>query len=322
VSEVEWHVGPVYHLSVNCAGGDVVLNQIALWANTTTFAVAAVTLVLAAGASARHPATWVRPYLVYHASYALWLLILTYAFFRAVYVLEPSQAVDSVIAGLRLVTSGAILWAYPTLAFALFADEGARRRTCVASLAVGVGILVPTAALVATGASSFLLGILNVLFNAYLLGLSVFAVLRARDASPSRQIRILMPLFWISVVFYLYAVIAGGLLTATGQAARILSAISASVYCLPWSLLVGIRLFRELAEPLSRGMDEEFASRFGITAREADVIERVVQGLPNKHIARELSISLRTVETHLNNVFRKCGVRSRTELIRKIQTGS
>jgi len=303
-------------------GGDVVLNQIALWANTTTFAVAVVTLVLAAGASARHPAKWVRPYLVYHASYALWLLILTYAFFRAVYVTEPSETLDLAIAGLRLAASGAILWAYPALTFTLFADDGARRRIRVGSFAVGTGILGPTAVLVATGASSFLLGILNLLFNAYLLGLSVFAVLRARGTSASRPVRILMPLFWISVVFYLYAVVAGGLLTATGQAARILSAISASIYCLPWSLLVGIRLFRELASPLKRGMSEEFALHFGITAREADVIERVVHGLPNKHIARDLSISLRTVETHLRNVFRKCGVRSRTELIRKIQTGS
>ena len=297
------------------------LNQVALWANTTTFAVAAVTLVLAAGASERHPAKWVRPYLVYHAAYALWLLILTYAFFRAIYVPEPSQGLDSAISGLRLAASGAILWAYPSLIFSLFDGGDGSRLLRAGSLAVGGTILLATLALVAMDASSLLLGLLNLLFNGYLLALSVFALLKAREAAPSRTRRILAPLFWISAAFYLYALVAGGLLVGTGQTLRFLSAISASIYCLPWSLLVGIRLFRELAEVPRRGMDESFAGRFGITSREADVIEHVIQGLPNKHIARELSISLRTVETHLYNVFRKCGVRSRTELIRKIQTG-
>jgi len=298
-----------------------VLNQVALWVNTTTFAVAAVTLVLAAGASARHPAKWVRAYLVYHAAYALWLLILTYAFFRAIYVPEPSPAFDVVIAGLRLAASGAILWAYPSLILSLLDGSDRSRRFRGGSLAIGGILLLSTATLVAIDASTFLLGLLNLLFNAYLLALSIFALLKAHEDPPSRARRILAPLFWISAAFYLYALVAGGLLVGTGRAFRVLSAISASIYCLPWSLLVGIRLFRELAESPHRGMDASFAGRFGITAREADVIERVVQGLPNKHIARELSISLRTVETHLYNVFRKCGVRSRTELIRKIQTG-
>ena len=54
--------------------------------------------------------------------------------------------------------------------------------------------------------------------------------------------------------------------------------------------------------------------RFGITAREADVLELVAAGLTNKQIATRLQISPRTVEKHLENLLRKTGTRTRIEL--------
>lgn len=51
-----------------------------------------------------------------------------------------------------------------------------------------------------------------------------------------------------------------------------------------------------------------------LTAREGNVIELVAKGLTNKDIAARLSISTRTVETHVSNAMRKLGVSSRTEL--------
>ena len=53
-----------------------------------------------------------------------------------------------------------------------------------------------------------------------------------------------------------------------------------------------------------------------LTARELDVVALAAQGLANKAIARELGISPRTVEGHLNHVFDKLGTTSRTELVR------
>jgi DNA-binding NarL/FixJ family response regulator len=53
-----------------------------------------------------------------------------------------------------------------------------------------------------------------------------------------------------------------------------------------------------------------------LTTRERQVIELVAEGLPNKTIASRLGISARTIEGHLNHVFAKLGVSSRTELVR------
>jgi DNA-binding CsgD family transcriptional regulator len=55
-------------------------------------------------------------------------------------------------------------------------------------------------------------------------------------------------------------------------------------------------------------------ARLGVTAREGDVLRLVADGLPNKEIASALSISARTVEKHVESLFRKTGARSRTEL--------
>ena len=51
-----------------------------------------------------------------------------------------------------------------------------------------------------------------------------------------------------------------------------------------------------------------------LTERERDVMQRVVEGLPNKLIADQLNISVRTVEVHRARVFDKMEVKSAVEL--------
>jgi len=55
-----------------------------------------------------------------------------------------------------------------------------------------------------------------------------------------------------------------------------------------------------------------------LSRREKDVVESLLQGKSNKQIAFGLGISERTVEFHLNNVYIKLDVGSRTELILKL----
>jgi two-component system response regulator DctR len=52
----------------------------------------------------------------------------------------------------------------------------------------------------------------------------------------------------------------------------------------------------------------------GLTERERAVMKLVVDGLPNKVVADQLNISVRTVEVHRARVFDKMGVKSAVEL--------
>ena len=55
-----------------------------------------------------------------------------------------------------------------------------------------------------------------------------------------------------------------------------------------------------------------------LTEREREVMDRVIAGLPNKLVADDLNISVRTVEVHRSRVFEKMGVKSAVELANKL----
>ena len=62
------------------------------------------------------------------------------------------------------------------------------------------------------------------------------------------------------------------------------------------------------------------AERIGeLTDRERDVMRLVIEGLPNKLIADQLAISVRTVEVHRARVFDKMEVKSAVELANLLQ---
>ena len=57
-----------------------------------------------------------------------------------------------------------------------------------------------------------------------------------------------------------------------------------------------------------------------LTEREREVMQLVVQGLPNKLIADQLNISVRTVEVHRARVFEKMNVKSAVELANLVKS--
>lgn len=73
------------------------------------------------------------------------------------------------------------------------------------------------------------------------------------------------------------------------------------------------RIFRHLQLQMGKPASSE-KNRI-LTQRELAVLEVGTRGLSNREIARELSLGIRTVQTHWRNIFNKLGVGSRTEAI-------
>ena len=52
-----------------------------------------------------------------------------------------------------------------------------------------------------------------------------------------------------------------------------------------------------------------------LSRRELQVAMKIIEGLPNKRIARDLFISERTVKFHCANIYRKLDISSRSSLM-------
>ncbi|HYI32317.1 MAG TPA: LuxR C-terminal-related transcriptional regulator [Glaciibacter sp.] len=61
---------------------------------------------------------------------------------------------------------------------------------------------------------------------------------------------------------------------------------------------------------------------YGLSPREKEVCREVIAGHPTTHIAQHLYVSTNTVQDHLKSVFAKTGVRSRGELVARLQPQS
>ena len=80
-----------------------------------------------------------------------------------------------------------------------------------------------------------------------------------------------------------------------------------------------------VAPTITRRLLEQFASRppahqqpailNDLTTREREVFTLVGRGLSNEEIAADLYLSIATVKTHLNSLFRKLGVRDRVHAV-------
>jgi len=64
-----------------------------------------------------------------------------------------------------------------------------------------------------------------------------------------------------------------------------------------------------------KGILGEEGGRDILSEREMEVLRLASKGISNKAIARELGVSVRTVQAHLGNIFNKLGVGSRTEAV-------
>jgi DNA-binding NarL/FixJ family response regulator len=88
----------------------------------------------------------------------------------------------------------------------------------------------------------------------------------------------------------------------------------------PQELLGGVRAAARGDAPLApRAAREVLSARSEkrtdsvLSPREQDVLRLVAEGLPNKVIARRLSISEKTVKAHLTSIFQQIGVTDRTQ---------
>jgi len=77
------------------------------------------------------------------------------------------------------------------------------------------------------------------------------------------------------------------------------------------------RLVRRLAERARRAPSgHDLLVEHSLSSRERDVLRLLAEGMTDREIAAALTLSTRTVETHVSNVLHKLGVRNRVQAAR------
>ncbi len=79
----------------------------------------------------------------------------------------------------------------------------------------------------------------------------------------------------------------------------------------PMSPQIARRVLNIFAQQNAPGVD------YGLTNRETDVLNELVEGKTKKRIARDLSLSVYTVDTHLRSVYTKLHVNTQTAAVAK-----
>lgn len=97
----------------------------------------------------------------------------------------------------------------------------------------------------------------------------------------------------------------------------------------PEKIIEAVRELKEGGAPMSPSIARKIAASFNrpqlssvpepeiLTIREKEVIELISKGKLEKEVAADLFISLKTVKTHISNIYAKLQVRTRVEALNK-----
>ena len=80
--------------------------------------------------------------------------------------------------------------------------------------------------------------------------------------------------------------------------------------------IINGRIARRVLDYIARknSLVKSEMERFNLTAREQEILERIIEGIPHKLIADRCGISLHTLFTHTKNIYRKLNMHSRAEI--------
>ncbi|MGA8182109.1 MAG: response regulator transcription factor [Terriglobia bacterium] len=141
------------------------------------------------------------------------------------------------------------------------------------------------------------------------------------DRYPESKVIAISEKFDESNAFPLLRLGTKGLLTYAEVSSELVPALEGLVEGSYWVPRVMLSRFVESILPSSRNRTL-ISGSVGLSRREREVLQAVLDNLSNKEIAGQLNISERTAKFHVSNLLAKFGVQRRADLIVMSFTGS
>jgi DNA-binding CsgD family transcriptional regulator len=294
------------------------VNQFALWFDIVSFALMSAAAGLTYIVYSRNRVTWLRDYLVYSMSYGFWALFAGWVFFQQVYLSAPVPAMTAVFAYVRAGVPVVIAWFGPM--FLLRIDGSFPEHRLRLYVGIAVLALVALMAPIILFSLSMLAYLVSLSFNIVFAALSWRAYVRVRRTTNSSA-RPLLPILAYSAIGYtvLTLIALGWTRLLPAEVLIYANVLAGGGFVFVWAVLAIAVFGRWIGgRAAASSVPESFLSDHRISRREAEILRVLILGRTAGQIGEALFISQRTVEAHLRNIYRKCGVRNRVELMAKI----
>jgi DNA-binding CsgD family transcriptional regulator len=295
------------------------VSQGVFWFSVLCMAATAVAMMLILISTTGKRPPWMKYFLIHIGAYTFWLLVHTFLFFNVEFLPDSPGGVEFFVGTVHMLVSLTILLSYPPFIFKVIGSENRVKPRVLAlvSSAVLVVFLFATYFFSLPGLSL----VLNLLFNLYLFAMSLLGYRTLRTQQLQGLRKTMARYLGITVYLYALLIVATPFVLITPMAWRpAIGLLFTAFFSLVWSILIIFELLSHSERVLGKvTLSEGFLTDYRISGREREVLEKLIQGKPNKAIADELFISTRTVEAHVYSIYRKCGVSNKVELIRILE---
>ncbi len=257
-------------------------------------------------------------YLWYIALSWLWFLFQFIGFLYQVLLQRDVQSILMIIAVVRVLFTIMVFYRIPLLVDSIISgsiSKKARNFSFVMAITVLALVLVvelTQSIHIGPYISVFLNGLVGVFF--------LFALLKIKDQSHYRAQRMRSFLLISSVAFFFFSWYAALFIMFPHLHRPSFDALVSALFIIVWCVNDVMIYLREFSS--SQAMETNrlitFYDQHKLSQREQEILKLLVDGLSYKEIAFQLSVSPRTVETHVYRIFKKCSVSTKLELVNKI----
>src|SRR6056297_606498 len=307
-----------------------------------SFTVLFISTALGILAHQKSPRRWLRFFLIYMGFEAFYSVSFTFVFYSHVYLSDQPSSPSMVFILFQIITSVAVVYFAPRFLLELTGPLGGggnggaakrayTRRTHIAILVVPVVLTILTVlaqmpntfqplTIFAERYNRFI----SAFFYLYLFVFFLMTFIRRKRIPAGRWSREIVVFIAGAALFHFLWVVDVAFLdiqlAEQGPLRGIL--LTNAMYEIFWGVIAAIPAVAEISAQGSaisaENLPGEFIREYKISARENEVVPLLCDGMSSKDIAETLFISPRTVENHIRNIYRKCGVKRRLELVKLI----
>jgi len=316
--------------------------KVVLLVRMISFTVLFISIALGILAHQKSPRRWLRFFLIYMGFEAFYSVSFTFVFYSHVYLSDQPSSPSMVFILFQIITSAAVVYFAPRFLLELTGTLGGGRaggaakraelrRTHIALLVLPVLLTLLT--LLAQLPNTFqpltifaerYNRFISAFFYLYLFVFFFLTFFRRQRIPSSRWSREIVVFIAGAALFHFLWVVDVAFLNIQldqqGPLRGIL--LTNALYEIFWGVIVAIPAVAEIGTQGSvisaEDIPGEFIREYKISTREKEILPLMCDGMSSRDIAEALFISPRTVENHIRNIYRKCGVKRRLELVKLI----